>query len=193
MGKTEVKLREGKKKSITKATDTLDMTSAADTFEALCNFAGVPVDREATMDFDGFVLAFEQVFNNGMPMDPDYHDELKALMAKKQARADGTIAMELEEVGMPDWNKFHKLWREQSSMESLLENSLQRKRDEEAAAKREADFAEAIKKAGEANQAGEAARKRKCKNQELNKNCFSAAELVARSITPEVFALAKRL
>ena len=153
MGKTEVKLREGKKKSIAKATDTLDMTSAADTFEALCNFAGVPVDREATMDFDGFVLAFEQVFNNGMPMDPDYHDELKALMAKKQARADGTIAMELDEVGMPDWNKFHKLWREQSSMESLLENSLQRKRDEEAAAKREADFAEAIKKATEAAKA----------------------------------------
>lgn len=56
-----------------------------------------------------------------------------------------------------------------------------------------AAVAEAIKKAGEANQAGEAARKRKCKNQELNKNCFSAAELVARSITPEVFALAKRL
>ena len=47
------------------------------TFEYLCDLAGVPFDGEAEMDFDGFVLAFEQAFNSGIGLDPDHVDELK--------------------------------------------------------------------------------------------------------------------
>ena len=38
-----------------------DMSSPQETFDALCRMCGVAVGRDATIDFDGFVLAFEQL------------------------------------------------------------------------------------------------------------------------------------
>ena len=33
--------------------------------------------KEAALDFGGFVLAFEQLYNQGVPLDPDAEDELR--------------------------------------------------------------------------------------------------------------------
>ena len=43
------------------APDAPDMGSPQETFDALCRMCGVAVGRDATIDFDGFVLAFEQL------------------------------------------------------------------------------------------------------------------------------------
>ena len=43
------------------APDQPDLGSPQQTFEALCRMCGVTTGRDAALDFDGFVLAFEQV------------------------------------------------------------------------------------------------------------------------------------
>ena len=45
------------------APDAPDMSSPQQTFDALCRMCGVAVGRDAAIDFDGFVLAFEQLYN----------------------------------------------------------------------------------------------------------------------------------
>ena len=40
------------------------------TFDALCRMCGVAVGRDAAIDFDGFVLAFEQLYNRGASLSP---------------------------------------------------------------------------------------------------------------------------
>lgn len=52
------------------APDAPDMSSPQQTFDALCRMCGVAVGRDAAIDFDGFVLAFEQLYNRGVPLDP---------------------------------------------------------------------------------------------------------------------------
>ena len=44
------------------APDAPDMSSPQETFDKLCRMCGVAVGRDATIDFDGFVLAFEQLY-----------------------------------------------------------------------------------------------------------------------------------
>ena len=56
-----------------------DLTSATDTFAALARMCGVTTDvQDATLDFQGFALAFEQLFNRNVPLTPEALDELKA-------------------------------------------------------------------------------------------------------------------
>ena len=45
------------------APDAPDLSSPQQTFDALCRMCGVAVGRDAAIDFDGFVLAFEQLYN----------------------------------------------------------------------------------------------------------------------------------
>jgi len=98
--------------------DAVDMESPTETFEFLCKLSGVPVERGETMDFDGFVLAFEQLFNNGIQLDPDAVDELMAAVG----------STDFEDVTMADWAKFHKEWRSESTASAHLEAKLERKR-----------------------------------------------------------------
>ena len=49
----------------TRTKDDVNLDSAVDTFDFLCRTSGVAAGGDAEMDYDGFQLAFEQLFCNG--------------------------------------------------------------------------------------------------------------------------------
>ena len=57
------------------------MGSATETFDALCGLCGVAVDRSSVMDFGGFALAFEQLFNGNVPLEPEAEPRKGASLA----------------------------------------------------------------------------------------------------------------
>ena len=123
--------------------DTCDLTNPSETFELLCSLSGVPYERDAVMDIDGFVLAFEQLFNSGMPFDPDAIDLLKLALGSERD----------EDVSGTDWAGFHRQWQAGASMEAHLEGKLAAKRAEEEAKKKERDFRQKLAKAKQDAQA----------------------------------------
>ena len=48
--------------------------------------------EKAEMDIDGFVLAFEQLFNNGEQLNPEHLDELREAQRQRQARKEGAVS-----------------------------------------------------------------------------------------------------
>ena len=130
------------------APDRPDMSSPQQTFDALCRMCGVAPGRDAAIDFDGFVLAFEQLYNRGVPLDPEPLDELRAAVGAEDD-ADLTMAR---------WDAFHKGWIDASRMEAHLASRVATKRltaevqeEREAAAaalaKRESEWSQALIKA----------------------------------------------
>ena len=128
--------------------DQPDVTSPTETFDALCRMCGVPNDRDARLDFQGFVLGFESLYNRGVPLDDECVEELRALAGLGEE----------EEVSMGKWNAFHRKWLEETSMgvhlagkvesrRKLEESESERRRLEEEGAKREKEWAEALSKA----------------------------------------------
>ena len=122
-----------------KNSDNVDWNDHTATFEYLCDLAGVPFDGEAEMDFDGFVLAFEQAFNSGIGLDPDHVDELKVAVGSADDED------EPSDVSLGDWQKFHRKWRLASTMEAVLEQEVSKKKYEAAREKREDEFAAELK------------------------------------------------
>ena len=129
-----------------------DLGSPSDTFEALCVMCGVPPDREASLDFQGFALAFEQLFNRNVPLTPEALDELKAAVDSGND----------EDVSMANWNFFHKQWTASASMAGHLDGRVakkraradldaEKKRLEDVAKKREDDFQQRLVKATQEN------------------------------------------
>ena len=127
------------------APDQPDMSSPQQTFDALCRMCGVAVGRDAAIDFDGFVLAFEQLYNRGVPLDPEPLDELRAAVGSEGD----------EDLTLARWDAFHKGWLDASRMESLLtarvaakqlRAELEAVRQEAAAAlsKRESEWSQAL-------------------------------------------------
>ena len=80
--------------------DEVDLESPQSTFQFLCTLAGEPVGSNTRIDVDDFVLAFQQFFNDGIPLDPDCLEELKGALGS----ADD------EDVTMTDWSRFHNRW-----------------------------------------------------------------------------------
>lgn len=124
--------------------DEPDLRSPASTFDALCRMCGVTPGRDARIDFEGFVLAFEQLFNRGVQLEPESLDELRAAIGSD------------DEVSMGKWDAFHKRWLSASTMEAHLAGEVERRRvaDElkrltEEAAKREQEFEYRLTKAKE--------------------------------------------
>jgi len=181
LGRTEVALRGGTKKKINTE---LDRNSASDTFEALCKSCGVTPDRDAAMDFDGFKLAFEQLFNGNNQVDPEVEDELRGMMSTKVRNDDGSISLD-DDVTMAAWNKFHKRWREHSTMAAMVELEVEKKAEAERNEQREKNFAEALAKAQ--TEAKEQARPKLMSEVGAKGDGLGAAELAAqhvRSRTP---------
>lgn len=108
----------------------VDLSNPVQTFEFLCSISGTPPGRDAEMDFDGFSLAFEQLFNSGMPLDPEAQDELRAAVESNDD----------EDVSAANWNKFHRRWRESSSAAAYLDSIVRKKEEAKAAQKREKEF-----------------------------------------------------
>lgn len=104
--------------------DEPDVRSPTETFDALCRMCGVPAARSARLDFDGFVLAFEQLLCRGVQLDPEAVDELR------QAVGSG------DEVSMASWDLFHKSWLQASTMESHLLSAVEKRRAAEEEKKR---------------------------------------------------------
>jgi len=112
----------------------------------------VPPDREASLDFQGFALAFEQLFNRNVPLTPEALDELKAAVDSGND----------EDVSMANWNFFHKQWTASASMAGHLDGRVakkraradldaEKKRLEDVAKKREDDFQQRLVKATQEN------------------------------------------
>ena len=129
-----------------------DLGSPSETFDALCKMCGVPPDREASLDFQGFALAFEQLFNRNVPLTPEALDELRAAVDSGND----------EDVSMANWNFFHKQWTASASMAGRLDGRVakkraradldaEKKRLEDVAKKREDDFQQRLVKATQEN------------------------------------------
>ena len=124
--------------------DKPDLASPIATFEALCRMCGVASSRNASLDYQGFLLAFEQLYTGGVPLDPATADELKSAVG----------ISEEEDVTMAKWNDFHRLWLAESSMEAILRAKVERRRAaDEAELERRAMREEAEKKEQEWSQA----------------------------------------
>ena len=80
--------------------DEVDLESPQSTFQFLCTLAGESADSNAQIDIDDVVLAFQQFFNDGIPLDPDCLEELKGALG----------SVDDEDVSMTDWSRFHKRW-----------------------------------------------------------------------------------
>ena len=134
--------------------DEPDLSSASETFDALCRMSGVPAGDDAAVDFGGFTLAFEQLFMAGDPLDPDVADELRAAVG-----SDGD-----EDVTKSDWAAFHAKYVQATRMDAVLVAQAEQKRvmaqaeevkrqvlqkAKEAADKREQEFQDALSKANE--------------------------------------------
>ena len=97
--------------------DSIDMRSAGETFEFLCKMAGTPVDRNSAMPFDGFVLAFEQLYTNGEQLDPEQYDWIQAEVNSPDD----------EDVTLSDWAQFHERYCERSTMMGFVKAELKKK------------------------------------------------------------------
>jgi len=129
-----------------------DLTSAEDTFDALAKMCGVPPAPDAELDFGGMVLAFEQLFNGNVPLDPEACDELMETLG---------CAEDDDLVTLQDWGLFHGKWQEASSMATYLDKAVAAKEQtekekelekqmkdlREAHAQREQDWAQELAKA----------------------------------------------
>ena len=138
-----------KKKRISRDPDAVDLSDGGATFESLCKLSGVPADRNSVMDIDGFVLAFEQLFNDGMPLEPEQADELLAAVGSKND----------EDVSMGDWTKFHHGWVAATKMDAHLQAIVDRKEMLREAEKREKQRVEEAQKFAEALAAAKAQKK----------------------------------
>jgi vesicle-fusing ATPase len=132
-----------------------DMTNPTETFDALCRMCGEPEGEDAELDFDGFALAFEQLFNAGNPMAPDVVDALSEAVG---------ISDDNHDVRIDGWSAFHQEWLAATSMGSHLSSTIsakrsaeeleaalvaEKKRAAEAAAAREKEWGEALAKAND--------------------------------------------
>ena len=125
------------------APDQPDLNSPSATFDALCRMCGVAEGREAAVDFDGFVLAFEQLYNRGVPLDPEPLDELRAAVGSENN----------EDVTMARWDAFHRGWLEASTMSAHLSGKVEAKQmAADAEAERQAMAKEMEKKESEFSQ-----------------------------------------
>ena len=187
--------------------DTPNLESPLETFNALCRMCGVPEEVDAELDFQGFVLAFEQLFNQNMQLEPESLDELRVAVC-------GPDVLEYEEtdIGLTNWTAFHSKWIQERSMEAVLKVGVakreaakaaeqaakaleaEKKRAEEAAEKREAQFTEALTKAKKAAREetrpvllADAAKKSKKREGKWFEERENAAALAAqyRSLDPE--------
>ena len=59
-------------------------------------------------------------------MDPEVEDELRGMMSTKVRNDDGSISLD-DDVTMAAWNKFHKRWREHSTMAAMVELEVEKK------------------------------------------------------------------
>ena len=116
-----------KKKRISRDPDAVDLSDGSSTFESLCKLSGVPSDRNSVMDIDGFVLAFEQLFNDGLPLEPAQADELLAAVGSSDD----------EDVSMGDWMKFHHEWVAATKMDAHLQAIVDKQQALQEAEKRE--------------------------------------------------------
>ena len=103
--------------------DKPDLASPIETFNALCRSCGVPESRDALLDFQGFVLAFEQLFNDNVPLDPDLADELHDIVLGVDSDED--------EVSVTQWNAFHRKWTQATTMEQHLSAIVERRKAKE--------------------------------------------------------------
>ena len=187
--------------------DAPNLESPIETFHALCRMCGVPEEGDAELDFQGFVLAFEQLFNENMQLEPESLDELRAAVC-------GPDVLEYEEtdIGLANWTAFHSDWLRERSMEAVLRVrvskreaakaaeraakalEVEKKRAEEAAERREAQFTEALTKAKKAAREetrpvllADAAKKSKKREGKWFEERENAAQLAAqyRSLDPE--------
>ncbi|KAL1504146.1 hypothetical protein AB1Y20_010555 [Prymnesium parvum] len=165
-----------------------DLRSPVETFDELCRMCGMPPDRGASIDFDSFVLAFEQLYTRGVSLEPEYLSELHAAVGAG------------DEVSASNWEAFHQKWLQASTMEALLAAEVEKKRTAAsvaaAAAKREQEWEQRLVKAQqEAAQkalssprllADEAAKKKKARGkwfEERESAALAAAQY--RSLDPE--------
>ena len=124
-----------------------DLTSATDTFAALARMCGVT--KDASLDFQGFALAFEQLYNDNVALEEGQLSELRRELA---------IESDDDPVSLHDWGPFHAAYMKRSGMASVLsmqasqkeqikdaEDQLRLLRDQHA--QREKDWAQELQKA----------------------------------------------
>ena len=127
-----------------------DLTSATDTFAALARMCGVTERvQDASLDFQGFALAFEQLYNDNVALEEGQLAEL---------RRELSINSDDDPVSLHDWGPFHASYMKRSGMASVLSMQATQKQKEkdnddalrllrEQHAQREKDWAQQLEKA----------------------------------------------
>ena len=127
-----------------------DLSSATDTFAALARMCGVTTNvQDASLDFQGFALAFEQLYNDNVSLEEGQLAELRRELA---------ITSDDDPVSLHDWGPFHAAYMKRSGMASVLSTQASQKAKEKDAedalrllrdqhAQREKDWAQELQKA----------------------------------------------
>jgi len=124
-----------------------DLSSPTETYAALARMCGASADD--SLDFQGFQLAFEQLYNDNVALDPGAADELM-----KAVNAEG----EDDVVAPYDWAAFHAKFTKAASMASVLGAAAAKKQEQKDLEKqmndlkahyadREKDWAQQLEKA----------------------------------------------
>ena len=127
-----------------------DLSSATDTFAALARMCGVTERvQDASLDFQGFSLAFEQLYNDNVSLEEGQLNELRRELA---------VETDDDPVSLHDWGPFHASYMKRSGMASVLSMQASQKQKEkdnddalrllrEQHAQREKDWAQQLEKA----------------------------------------------
>lgn len=127
-----------------------DMDSATDTFGALAKMCGVTQPaKDASLDFQGFALAFEQLYNDNVALDDGQIAELRRELA---------VTSDDDPVSLQDWGPFHATFVERTRMASVLSAQADLKKTQQTTqdelklikdqhAQREKDWAQELAKA----------------------------------------------
>ena len=127
-----------------------DLSSATDTFAALARMCGVTERvQDASLDFQGFSLAFEQLYNDNVSLEEGQLAELRRELA---------VETDDDPVSLHDWGPFHASYMKRSGMASVLSMQATQKQKEkdnddalrllrEQHAQREKDWAQQLEKA----------------------------------------------